>query len=223
MKGFVGYLAGGFLFHEAFVADDGFVCDRHAEVVDGASSGQGLVVLFLMSFNVFSEDGQGHRQQESQISVTEESALIVSLAAESGDACASDVGPTLAIDQGVDVLGRDEVEYDGDQACVFDAFFSPGWIVGGHGEPDNLSGSNAIAGSVETVEESFDLLSEQFGDGGTEDAGELALKQVLECVVKGLASRGIEVAGGGMGMGFHVRNPFFSLERWLFSTRVRIS
>jgi|SRR5271166_5483809 len=65
--GLLGDLAGGFLFHEALVADDRLVRDRRTEAVDRAAARDGLVSFALMLLNIIRYCTHVHIKQKRHI------------------------------------------------------------------------------------------------------------------------------------------------------------
>ena len=80
----------------------------------------------------------------------------------------------------VDVLGGDEVEDDGDQPRVLDSLVPGRWVVDGDPGPEELPEPEPAPGRVEPLVEFVDLVGEEAGDGGAEEARELGVQQMAQ-------------------------------------------
>ena len=86
-------------------------------------------------------------EQLGKIAVGEESALVVSLLAQAEDLAQQPLGSRQTVDAPLGVLGREEVEEDGDQLGVGDPLATPGRVVHAAGHPQGLAVDQVILGT----------------------------------------------------------------------------
>jgi hypothetical protein len=86
-------------------------------------------------------------EQLGEIAVGEESALVVSLLAQAEGLAQQPLGSRQAFDAPLGVLGRGEVEEDGDQLGVGDPLAMGGGVVDADGHPQGLAVDQVILGA----------------------------------------------------------------------------
>ena len=80
VKRFFGDLAGGLLLNQAFVADDAFVGDGSAHVVDGAAAGNGFAGGVFVSEDDAGDGVDGEVEEQGNVGHGEQAALGMGLA-----------------------------------------------------------------------------------------------------------------------------------------------
>jgi hypothetical protein len=86
-------------------------------------------------------------EQLGEIAVGEESPLLVSLLAQAEGLAQQPLASRQAVDAPLGVLGRGEVEENGDQLGVGDPLAMGGWVVDADGHPQGLAVHQVILGT----------------------------------------------------------------------------
>lgn len=169
----------------ALVADDAFVGQAGAHIVQRRSAGNQLLGIAF----VFGQDLRDSRfagaEQLSQIAIGEQPALLVGLLTQAQGLLRQTLLGVEPLDASVDVVGRAEVEDDRNQVGIRDSFSLPWWVVDADSHPQHLPMGQVLARPNVFCDNLQDHGGTQLANTRTTDSWELLGDPVCEGVLQG--------------------------------------
>ena len=197
-----------FAFGIAFPADDPFVGETGANIMQGGSAGDdGLGGAFMFGED-FGDGGVAGVEKFGEVAVGEQRSLLVGLFAEPAGAVQEAFLGRPSVEALLDVIGGAEIENDGDEIDVGDALPMARRIIEADGHPEDLAVGDVLEGTEVLGQDFEEHIGAELADAGTADAGELGGNAVRDGVFEGFAEQRREFLGEEIGLAAHGRTSF---------------
>jgi len=202
----------GFLsFGVAFPADDAFVSEAGADVVEGCAAGDDFTAIAFMLGEHGGDGAVVSIEELGEVAVGKESSLLVSLVAEPDSLVQQALGGGDALDAVLHVIVRAEIEEHGNEVGVDDALLMSWRVIDADGHPEDLAVGDVVL-RAQMLKESFENhVCAELTDAWPADAGELFGDAMREGVFECFPAKGSEFLADEVRLSAHGRPPFEGL------------
>jgi hypothetical protein len=169
-------------FGEAFPADDAFVSDSTADVMEGGSARDDNIVVPLMGREESADLSLRDGKHRGEIDIGEQSALVVGLLMKSKTTPQQPLRARDASELRVEVLIGPQIEDHRHLAHVLGRFVSRGWIEDVDPEPEKLTMVNRLAGAEMSLEELQNDVGAEIRHTDATDMGEVLADEPRELI-----------------------------------------
>src|ERR1700740_2233321 len=136
-----------FAFGISLPANNAFMSQSSSDVVKSGASGNDCVGSALVLGQQLGNPSVVEAEQLCEIAVGEQSALLVGLFTEAERFPQHPLASWKAIDAQLRVLGGRDIEEDGDQLGIGNAFLTSGRVVDADGHPEHLTMHDMVLGA----------------------------------------------------------------------------
>src|SRR3989441_3111387 len=202
---FAGYLVRRLSFCITLAADDRFVSQATAEVVQGRAGGNDLLRLALMGCEQGSELTVSPIQQGSQIGVTQEGSLGMRLFAEANRFAPQARLRFHPIDDRLNISAGAQIQHHGHQVSVAGALVAGRRVIEANRQPDGLAVTNRVARAQMLLDHFENHVGTELADALAAEAGEILADAVRPGIFQGFVEHGREA---------RAERVYFEIDRW---------